>query len=123
MMRYVRVFFQLLLRPVRPQQGKKLSFIVKVIRCVLAFLEGAIAAINRGARHPVAAYGGGVRGAWQLAKREWKRSTTLEDLPAPGNSDEDILMIGSDKQSDQREQFDQPTRYVPVSSGALGSRR
>ncbi len=123
LMRYVRVFFQLLLRPVRPQQGKKIPFIVKVIRCVLAFLEGLIAVINKGARHPVAAYGGGVRGAWQLAKREWKRSTTLEDLPAPGNMDEDLLMIGSDKQSDQREQFDQPTRYIPVSSGSLGSRR
>lgn len=123
LLRYVRVFFQLLLRPIRPQQGKKMFLLTKGARSVLAFLEGVIAAVHQGARHPVAAYGGGLKGAWELAKREWKRSTTLEDLPAPGHVQEDLFTVDLNKKIEKREQFDQPTRYIPVSSGALGTKR
>ena len=98
-------------------------FLTKGARSVLAFLEGVIAAVHQGARHPVAAYGGGLKGAWELAKREWKRSTTLEDLPAPGHVQEDLLTVDLNKQIEKREQFDQPARYIPVSSGALGAKR
>jgi len=123
-MRYVRVFCQLMLRPIRPQRGKKMSFIHKVGRCSLAFIEGIIAALNHGARHPVAAYGGGLKGSWELAKYEWKRSTTLEDLPSPGNAEETALNTKVKKILIKKENFDAiQDRYIPISSGALGVNR
>src|SRR3989338_8277112 len=122
-MRYVRVFLQLILRPVRPRHGKKMSFVVKLGRCTLAFTEAVIAAFNRGARHPIAAYGGGLKGAWALAKHEWRRSTTLEDLPSPGNAEEALLNMVSTKKVVQLEDFDRPSRYAPLSLGALGVKR
>lgn len=122
LMRYVRVFFQILLRPVRPRQGQKMPLIVKLGRCTLAFVEAVIAALKRGARHPVAAYGGGLKGAWALAKHEWRRSTTCEDLPSPGNVEETLLKIVSMKKVIQLESFDRPNRYVPLSTGALGAK-
>jgi len=87
LLRYTRVFFQLLLRPIRPQNGKKMFFLNKIGRCALAFTEALIAALNYGHRHPVAAYGGGLKGAWKLAKHEWEKSTILEDLPSTRNDE------------------------------------
>jgi len=124
LMRYVRVFFQLLLRPIRPQCGRKMSFVSKVIRCSLAFIEGIIATLNHGARHPVAAYGGGLKGSWALAKHEWKRSTTLEDLPSPGMAEKETLISELEKiliEGDELNKIDD--RYIPISSGALGVNR
>src|SRR3989338_204800 len=123
LLRYVRVFFQLLLRPVRPQLGKKMSLFRKIGRCSLAFIEGVIASINQGARHPVAAYGGGLRGALVLARHEWKRSTTLQDLPSPGNADEMLLRNDSKKEMPKNKNSNVPSRYIPLSSGALGADR
>jgi len=121
LMRYVRVFFQLLLRPIRPQQGKRMPFLVKCARCSFAFLEGIIATIAQGTRHPVAAYGGGLKGAWALARHEWKRSTTLKDLSSPGNAEENLLDVNVKKELLKQECSDFPNRYIPQSSGALGS--
>jgi len=122
-MRYTRVFLQLLLRPIRPQKNKKMPFVFKVGRSSLAFIEGVIATLNRGARHPVAAYGGGLKGSWALAKHEWRRSTNLEDLPSPGNDAEVLCNLNATHKSVELEKFDRPNRYVPISSGALGSQR
>jgi hypothetical protein len=120
LMRYVRVFFQLLLRPIRPQRGKKLPLPFKIGRCSLAFIEGIIATINKGVRHPVSAYGGGIKGAWALAKHEWMRSTTLEDLPSPGNAEEVILNAESRAKKALDSQLGCADRYITQSSGALG---
>ena len=120
LMRYVRVFFQLLLRPIRPQRGKKLPLPFKIGRCSLAFIEGIIATINKGVRHPVSAYGGGIKGAWALAKHEWMRSTTLEDLPSPGNAEEVILNTESRAKKALDSQLGCADRYITQSSGALG---
>jgi len=121
--RYIRVFFQLLLRPIRPKEGQKIPFVFKVSRSTFAFLEGIIAALHRGARHPVAAYGGGLKGAWKLAEREWVRSSTLKDLPAPGSSEDELVNSKVLKQKTQRDNSNMPNRYIPVSSGALGVNR
>lgn len=120
LMRYVRVFFQLLLRPIRPQKGKQIPYVVKVTRCALAFFEGIIATINHGARHPVSAYGGGLKGSWALAKHEWRRSTTLEDVPSPGNAEEALLLLNLNKKHDTYDTQNFPNRYITQSSGALG---
>jgi len=123
LMRYVRVFFQILLRPVRPQQGKRMPFLLKCARCSFAFCEGVIATIAQGTRHPVAAYGGGLKGAWALARHEWRRSTTLKDLSSPGNAEENLLDVNVKKELIKRENSDFPNRYIPQSSGALGVNR
>jgi len=83
-------------------------------------MEGIIATINKGVRHPVSAYGGGVKGAWALAKYEWKRSTTLEDLPSPGNAEEKIINIELRKTKIADNNPECPNHYVAQSTGALG---
>jgi len=100
-----------------------MPFIVKIARVVAAFVEGIFAAINNGARHPVAAYGGGIKGAWKLAGHEWQRSTTLQELPSPGY--EDIDKANNEKKNNEayKKELNPVSRYLPVSAGALGVKR
>ncbi len=73
LLRYVRVGTQLLLRPLRPPTGKKLPAWRRGARASAAFFEALMTAANPGARHPVFGAGGGFKGAWTLAKREYHR--------------------------------------------------
>lgn len=120
--RYVRVFFQLLLRPIRPQPGKDIPAVLKVTRTIMAFLEGCFASLNNAARHPVAAYGGGIKGAYQLAKHEWIRSKTLKDMPSPGNIEKEVRQFIPLNSVNIKivNHNDHPARYIPVTSGSLG---
>ena len=122
--RYARVAFQLMARPLRPKRIKKVGWPRRGIRFVAAFIDGALAAMNHGARHPVASFGGGLRGAWRFALYELRRAATDEDLGAPGGArDEEIMAPDAGKQIRWLNAFAGPDRYVPVSTGALGSQK
>jgi radical SAM superfamily enzyme YgiQ (UPF0313 family) len=117
LVRYVRVALQLAIRPVRPENPERISLIRRVARTGMAFAEACLAALNYGARHPVKAYGGGIRGAWRMAQHEWVRSGTKEEVAAPGALDHMAKAQGLPKRLDA---FDGPDHYVPISTGALG---
>ncbi len=72
--RYFRVGVQLALRPLRPPTGKKLPAWRRALRASGTFTEALMTAANPGARHPVFRAGGGVKGAYRLAKAEYHRS-------------------------------------------------
>ncbi|MCZ7583531.1 MAG: hypothetical protein M5R36_09455 [Deltaproteobacteria bacterium] len=60
--RYVRVAVQMMFRPLRPAKMTKLPIWRRCGRFVFAFLDGLLATMNQGGRHPVAFFGGGVKG-------------------------------------------------------------
>ena len=116
--RYVRVAFQLILRPIRPDNVENISSIRRAGRAFFSFVEACLAALNRGARHPVQSFGGGVKGAWALAKHEWDRSAKMEEVAAPGLYDD--LEFARGKTVREVKMEDVPDRYVPISMGSLG---
>lgn len=69
--RYARVGVQLALRPLRPTAAASLGR--RVGRATLAFAEALFTVASPGARHGVFAKGGGVRGAFELARDEAAR--------------------------------------------------
>ncbi|MBI4051088.1 MAG: B12-binding domain-containing radical SAM protein [Elusimicrobia bacterium] len=117
-LRYVRVALQLMLRPIRPSNPEAISPVVRTGRTFLAFIEACLAALNRGARHPVQSFGGGIRGALRLARYEWARSGVLEEVAAPSLYKDIEFGVGKRIQPVDAESF--PDRYTPVSSSALG---
>jgi len=117
-LRYVRVAFQLAVRPVRPKNPENISFVRRVARTGMAFFEACLAALNYGARHPVKSYGGGIRGAWRMAKHEWARSGTTEEVASPGALDH--MAEADGRAPRQLESFEGPGYYVPISTGVLG---
>ncbi len=68
LVRYARVGFQLLLRPLRPKNAK--SIVTRGARATATFVEAALTLLNPGARHPVFKEGGGLRAALRLAYDE-----------------------------------------------------
>jgi anaerobic magnesium-protoporphyrin IX monomethyl ester cyclase len=74
--RYFRVGLQLLIRPLRPLTGQHLPAWRRGLRATGTFFEATMTAANPGARHPVFRAGGGVKGAWRLAKKEYFREET-----------------------------------------------
>ncbi len=78
--RYLRVGTQLLLRPLRPPTGKTLPAWQRALRATGTFIEATMTAANPGARHPVFRAGGGLKGAWRLAQKEFRREETDHTL-------------------------------------------
>ena len=72
--RYFRVGTQLLLRPLRPPTGRTLPPWRRALRAAGTFVEATMTAASPGARHPVHRAGGGVKGAWKLARAEFERA-------------------------------------------------
>jgi hypothetical protein len=71
--RYFRVAVQLFLRPLRPPTGRTLPAWRRGLRAAGTFVEALLTSFNPGARHPVFRAGGGLRGAWKLARAEYGR--------------------------------------------------
>jgi hypothetical protein len=69
--RYMRVGVQLALRPLRPKA--QVSTLKRYGRAALAFVEAALTVANPGARHAVFKNGGGLSGAFELAREELRR--------------------------------------------------
>lgn len=69
--RYARVGAQLALRPLRPTAAASLGR--RLGRAALAFAEALLTVASPGARHGVFARGGGLGGAWALARDEAAR--------------------------------------------------
>lgn len=117
-MRYVRVALQLILRPIRPQNPEQVTTFQRASRSFFAFVEAILAALNRGARHPVQSFGGGIRGAWRLAQHEWVRSGLTEEVAAPSLYED--MEFGAGKTIRKIDPAAFPDRYLPISAGALG---
>ena len=118
LLRYVRVAIQLAMRPLRPENPDNVSIFSRICRSGMAFAEACLAVLNRGARHPVAAYGGGLRGAIRLARHEWTRSGTREEVAAPGLNAE--MASGNGRAVRPIDPSAVPDRYVPLSTGVVG---
>ena len=86
MKRYARVGAQLVLRPLRqPATESGVSPLpLRAARATATFLEAGLTLLSSGARHEVFKEGGGVRGAWTLARREFKGSTPTPVVLAEG---------------------------------------
>jgi len=69
--RYLRVAAQLSLRPLRPRNAVSVS--ARAGRAALTFAEALLTLLSPGARHGVFARGGGLRGAFGLARDEARR--------------------------------------------------
>ncbi|MCB9476122.1 MAG: B12-binding domain-containing radical SAM protein [Deltaproteobacteria bacterium] len=121
--RYARVAFQMMLRPLRPEKIGPQPVWRKVPRFGLAFLDGLLANLNQGGRHPVSYFGGGVKGAWRLAMYEWHRTSTTEDVAAPGSVDGELMHPDAHTRIRKIEEFTGDNRYIPLSEGALGYSR
>jgi anaerobic magnesium-protoporphyrin IX monomethyl ester cyclase len=120
LLRYARVAMQMIFRPLRPETNGGMSLPKKAWRFVSAFVDGALAASHKGARHPVAFFGGGLRGAYRFAKYEWRRCDTGLELAAPGSVDEMLLSPDAHTRISNIQTFEGPNRYVPITKGALG---
>jgi anaerobic magnesium-protoporphyrin IX monomethyl ester cyclase len=123
-LRYGRVAFQLMARPLRPLKIGKSPVLARYARFALAFADGALAAANHGARHPVSSFGGGVRGAWRFAMYEMSRLATDKDMGAPGGADDAEIMASAGNKAVRRiEDAHVVDRYVPLSVGALQNQK
>lgn len=121
--RYARVAFQMMLRPLRPEKIGPLPMHRRVGRFGLAFLDGFLANLNQGGRHPVAYFGGGFKGAWRFAMYEWQRSGSNKDMGAPGSVDGELMAPDAQTKIRVIENFSGDSRFVPLTRGALGYSR
>ena len=78
LVRYARVFAQLVSRPLRP--SAVLSVASRAGRAALAFGESLLTLSNPGVRHPAFKHGGGLRGALAQAATEWQRKGSEEAM-------------------------------------------
>ncbi len=101
--RYMRVGVQLALRPLRPTA--QLSRPRRYGRAALAFVEAALTVANPGARHAVFKSGGGLRGAWDLARSELRR-------PGPESTLSSEVVEGLDVQPPKTDGAGIDSRYV-----------
>lgn len=112
--RYARVGTQLLIRPLRPPTGVALSAPRRLARAAGAFVEATMTAANPGARHPVFRAGGGLKGAFRLAKREYARVETDQRL-TPERAAELLRRIEAEGRTiSPATPAVAPGKYVPV---------